>query len=181
MIVVVASSTTVRSSAKNVYGRDNFNDFMFINTFIDQDFVNQFKLFVAGRRLDQSRGVWQYYVKSRSAESYRKMLLDTLYHPPYLQIQHQNTANGNLYLVHVFEGKPLVNEFIANTMLGIEYLWGAPVQRETNEVVPAESTQAGLPIPGLTMPVEEAPQAKEIKWQKVRYTMKDRKLSRENI
>jgi len=161
--------------------RDNFNDFMFINTFIDQDFINQFKLFVAGRRLDQSRGVWQYYVKSRSAESYRKMLLDTLYHPPYLQIQPQKTANGNLYLIHVFEDKPLVKEFIANTMLGIEYLWGAPVQLETNEVVPTEPTQAGLPIPGLTMPIEEAPQAKEIKWQKVRYTMKDRKLSKENI
>jgi stage V sporulation protein R len=161
--------------------RDNFNDFMFINTFIDQDFVNQFRLFVAGRRLDQSRGVWQYYVKSRSAEDYRKMLLDTLYHPPYIQIQPQKTTNGNLYLVHVFEGKPLVKEFIANTMLGIEYLWGAPVQLETNEVVPAEPTQARLPVPGLTMPIEEAPQAKEIKWQKVRYTMKDRKLSRENI
>jgi stage V sporulation protein R len=161
--------------------RDNFDDFMFINTFIDQDFVNQFKLFVAGRRLDQSRGVWQYYVKSRSAENYRKMVLDTLYHPPYLQIQPQKTTNGNLYLVHVFEGKPLVKEFIANTMLGIEYLWGAPVQLETNEVVPAEPTQARLPIPGLTMPIEEAPQAMEINWQKVRYTMKDRKLSKENI
>lgn len=161
--------------------RDNFNDFMFINAFVDQDFINQYKLFVAGRRLDQNRGVWQYYVKSRSAESYRKMLLDTLYHPPYLQIHPEKTTNGNLYLVHVFEGKPLVKEFIANTMLGIEYLWGAPVQLETNEVVPAEPTQARLPIPGLTMPVEEEPQAKEIKWQKVRYTMKDRKLSKENI
>jgi stage V sporulation protein R len=161
--------------------RDNFNDFMFINTFVDQDFVNQYKLFVAGRRLDQNRGVWQYYVKSRSAESYRKMVLDTLYHPPYLQIHPENTTNGNLYLLHVFEGKPLVKEFITNTMLGIEYLWGAPVQLETNEVVPAEPTQARLPIPGLTMPVEEEPQATEIKWQKVRYTMKDRKLSKENI
>jgi len=161
--------------------RDNFNDFMFINTFVDQDFLNQYKLFVAGRRLDQNRGVWQYYVKSRSAESYRKMVLDTLYHPPYLQIQPEKTTNGNLYLLHVFEGKPLVKEFIANTMLGIEYLWGAPVQLETNEVVPAEPSQARLPIPGLTMPVEEEPRATEIKWQKVRYTMKDRKLSKENI
>jgi stage V sporulation protein R len=161
--------------------RNNFNDFMFINTFVDQDFVNQYKLFVAGRRLNQNRGVWEYYVKSRSAESYRQMLLDTLYHPPYFQIQPEKTINGNLYLVHVFEGKPLVKEFIANTMLGIEFLWGAPVQLETNEVVPAEPTQARLPIPGLTMPVEEDPRAKEIKWQKVRYTMKDRKLSKENI
>jgi stage V sporulation protein R len=159
--------------------RDNYNDFMFINTFVDQDFVNQYKLFVAGRRLNQSRGVWEYYVKSRSAASYRQMLLDILYHPPHLQIDPDKTNNGNLYLVHVFEGKPLVKEFIANTMLGIEYLWGAPVQLETSEVVQAEPTQARLPIPGLVLPMEEEPQAKEIKWQRVLYQMKDRKLSKE--
>ena len=161
--------------------RENFNDFMFINTFIDQDFVNQYKLFVAGRRLNQNRGVWEYYVKSRSADSYRQMLLDTLYHPPYIQIDPDKSKNRDLYLVHVFEGKPLVKEFIANTMLGIEYLWGAPVKLETSEVVPAQSSQPRLPIPGLTMPLEGEPQAIEIKWQKVLYTMKDRKLSKENL
>jgi len=161
--------------------RENFNDFMFINTFVDQDFVNQYKLFVAGRRLNQNRGVWEYFVKSRSAEKYRKMLLDTLYHPPYIQINPEKTNNGNFYLVHVFEGKPLVKEFIANTMLGIEYLWGNAVQLETNEVVQAEPSQVRLPIPGLSMPVEEEIQAKEIKWQRVLYKMKDRKLSKENL
>jgi stage V sporulation protein R len=161
--------------------RENYNDFMFINTFVDQDFVNQYKLFVADRRLNQNRGVWEYYVKSRSAESYRQMLLDTLYHPPFIRVDLEKTSNGNIYLVHAFEGKPLVKDFIANTMLGIEYLWGGPVQLETNEVVPAESTQTRLPIPGITIPLEEKPQAEDIKWQKVRYTMKDRKLSKEKI
>jgi stage V sporulation protein R len=161
--------------------RDDFNDFMFINTFVEQDFINQYKLFVAGRRLNQIRGVWEYYVKSRSADSYRQMLLDTLYHPPYFQINQDKSKNSDLYLVHVFEGKPLVKEFIANTMLGIEYLWGSPVKLETSEVIAAEPTQARLPIPGLTMPLEGEPQAQEIKWQKVLYTMKDRKLSKENL
>ena len=167
---------------KFLYGlRENFNDFMFINTFVDQDFVNQYKLFVAGRRLNQSRGVWEYYVQSRSAESYRQMLLNTLYHPPSIQIDSEKTNNGNLYLVHIFEGKPLVTDFIANTMLGIEYLWGAPVQLETSEVVQADPSQARLPIPGITLPMEEEPKTKEIKWQRVRYTMKDRKLTKEKI
>jgi len=161
--------------------RDNYNDFMFINTFVDQDFVNRYKLFVAGRRLNQNRGVWEYFVKSRSAEKYRRMLLDTLYHPPFIQINQEKTNNGNLYLVHVSEGKPLVKEFIANTLLGIEYLWGSPVQLETSEVVQAEPSQVRLPIPGLGMPVEEEHQAREIKWQRVLYTMKDRKLSKETI
>jgi stage V sporulation protein R len=161
--------------------RDNYNDFMFINTFVDQDFIDQYKLFVAGRRLNEQRGVWEYYVKSRSAGSYRQMLLDTLYHPPCIEIDQEKSKNSDLYLVHRFEGKPLVKEFIANTMLGIEYLWGAPVKLETSEVLPAAPSQARLPIPGLTMPLETDPQAREIKWQRVRYTMKDRKLSKENI
>jgi stage V sporulation protein R len=161
--------------------RDNFNDFMFINTFVDQDFIDQYKLFVAGKRLNEQRGVWEYYVKSRSADSYRQMLLDTLYHPPCIEIDQEKSKNSDLYLVHRFEGKPLVKDFIANTMLGIEYLWGAPVTLETSEVVPGPPSQARLPIPGLPMPQETDPQAREINWQRVRYTMKDRKLSKENI
>jgi stage V sporulation protein R len=161
--------------------RENFNDFMFINTFIDQDFVNQYKLFVVGRRLNQQREVWEYYVQSRSAENYRQMVLDTLYHPPWIEIDEEKSKNSELYLVHRFEGKPLVKDFISNTMLGIEYLWGAAVKLETSEVVQAEPSQAKLPIPGLTMPLEDDRQPKEIKWQRVRYTMKDRKLSKENI
>ena len=161
--------------------RDNYNDFMFINTFVDQDFINQYKLFVAGRRLNQQRGVWEYYVKSRSADSYRQMVLDTLYHPPCIDIDLEKSNNSDLYLNHRFEGKPLVKDFIANTMLGIEYLWGAPVKLETSEVVPSDSSQAQLPIPGLTQLLDEDPQSREIKWQRVRYTMKDRKLSKENI
>ena len=161
--------------------RENLNDFLFINTFVDQDFINRYKLFVAGRRLNQDKGVWEYYVKSRSVEAYRQMLLGTLYHPPCIEIDTEKSKDGRLYLVHRFEGKPLVKEFISNTMLGIEYLWGAPVQLETSEVVPAAPAQARLPIPGLPVPAEEEQAPREIKWQRVVYTMKDRKLTRENI
>jgi stage V sporulation protein R len=161
--------------------RENYNDFTFINTFVDQDFVNQHKLFVAGRRLNQAKGVWEHYVQSRSAESYRRMLLNTLYHPPCIEIDQDKSKNSDLYLVHRFEGKPLVKEFIANTMLGVEYLWGAPVRLETSEVVQVAPVQTRIPIPGITMPLEEDPKVKEIKWQRVLYTIKDRKLSKENI
>ncbi len=47
--------------------RENFSDFSFINTFVDQDFMTLNKLFVAGRRLNEERMVWEYYVKSRKA------------------------------------------------------------------------------------------------------------------
>ena len=115
--------------------RENFCDFMFINTFVDQDFVTRNNLFVAGRRINRQKMVWEYYVKSRKAEDYRQMLIDSLYHPPHIEIDPDKSTDGRLYLVHHFEGKPLVTDFIANTMMGIEYLWGAPVMLDTHEVV----------------------------------------------
>jgi stage V sporulation protein R len=158
--------------------RENLNDFMFINTFVDQDFINRTKLFVAAKRLNQNRGVWEYYVKSRKAKDYRQMLFDSLYHPPHISIDPEKSKNGDLYLFHHFEGKPLVKEFIANTMMGIEYLWGAPVKLETSEVEKVESPQIRIRIPGLAMPSEDNAGQTEIKWQRALYTMKDRKLSR---
>jgi stage V sporulation protein R len=70
-----------------------------------------------------------------------------------------------LYLRHHFEGKPLVKEYIPNTLLGIEYLWGNPVQLETHEVVSYQS------------PKEQGDQP-EIQWKKMLYTMEKRKLSK---
>lgn len=138
--------------------REEFCDFTFLNTFIDQDFVDQHKLFVAGKRLDQQRKVWQYYVKSRSAEQYRRMLLDGLYHPPHISV----SADGSLQLIHHFEGKPLVADFIAPTLLGVEYLWGGPVQLDTQVITQKEQTAEEWGEPQLL-------------WQRVRYTM-DKKV-----
>lgn len=160
--------------------RENFSDFTFVNTFVNQDFVTRHKLFVSGKRLDQNRMVWQYYVKSRNAGDYRQMLINSLYHPPHIEVDHEKTKNGTLYLVHHFEEKPLVTEFIANTMMGIEYLWHGPVQLETSEVV-SVSVPKG-PQAGAVPPVmQEEPQELDVKWQRVVYTMKDRKLSKKKL
>ena len=152
--------------------RENLSDFLFVNTFVDQDFITRNKLFVAGRRLNKDKMVWEFYVKSRKAEDYRKMLLDTLYHPPHIEVEPERGKNKTLYLVHRFEEKPLVKEFIANTMMGIEYLWGGPVKLETSEV--ASVTKASTPT-------KEEKKEPEIKWQRVLYTMENRKLSKKNI
>ena len=151
--------------------RETMGDFTFINTFVDQDFVTRNNLFVVGKRLNKDRMVWEYYVRSRKAQAYRDMLLNALYHPPHIVVDTDKPVNGVLCLQHHFEGKPLVKEFIANTMLGIEYLWGAPVQLETSEVASMSSTAGG----------REEPARTEIKWERVRYTMEDRKLKREVI
>ncbi len=113
--------------------RENFCDFTFIKTFLDQDFMDKHNLFVAGKRLNKSKMVWEYYVKSRKLKDYLQMIMDSLYHPPYITISNEE-GDGALYLFHHFEDKPLVQEFIKNTMIGISYLWGDDVMLETSEV-----------------------------------------------
>ena len=149
--------------------RENLCDFMFINTYIDQDFVNRHRLFVVGKRLNEQRQVWEYYVRSRKSEEYRQMVLDSLYHPPCIEVDPDKGGGTTLYLVHHFEGKPLVKEFISETMMGLEFLWGGPVQLETNEVVsvfipPADGEKKEKPAPQIT-------------WRRVLYTMEKRQLT----
>jgi len=116
---------------------------------------------------------WQYYVKSRKAEEYRSMVADSLYHPPSVKI-HVNEA-GTLILNHLFEGKPLVRDFVDGTLMGLEFLWGAPVCLYTSEPVLQKSEEA---TPAATK--EEQPPRKYT-WKRFRYTMKGRKLSRELV
>ncbi|MFH2065140.1 MAG: SpoVR family protein [Pseudomonadota bacterium] len=158
--------------------RKNLADFLFVNTFIDQDFVDRHKLFVAGRRLNQAKTAWQYYVKSKKAEDYRKMVTDALYHPPHIEIDNAKSHNGSLYLVHHFEEKPLVKDYIQNTMLGIEYLWGGPVHLETTEPAVIPPPKWSLSIPFMGSPLQEEDQGLGMKLSRVLYTMEKRKLTR---
>ena len=161
--------------------RENLCDFMFVNSFVEQDFVTRHKLFVAGKRLNTAKMVWEYYVKSRKAEDYRQMLIDSLYHPPHIAIDMGKSSNNTLYLMHNFEEKPLVSEFITNTMLGIEYLWGGPVQLETSEIISRPSSQGQNSFPGSLTPMKEEDIEPEMKWQRVLYTMEKRKISKKTI
>jgi len=161
--------------------RENLCDFMFVNSFVEQDFVTRHKLFVAGKRLNTAKMAWEYYVKSRKAEDYRQMLIDSLYHPPHIAIDMGKSSNNTLYLMHNFEEKPLVSEFIANTMLGIEYLWGGPVQLETSEIISRPSSQGQNSFPSSLTPMKEEDIEPEMKWQRVLYTMEKRKISKKTI
>ncbi len=152
--------------------RENLDDFLFTSMFLEQDFVDRHRLFVADKRLDEQRMVWQWYVKSRSADQYRQMVHDQLYHPPYVTVDPTRSKPGeDLTLVHHFEGKPLVRDYVAGTLLGLEFLWGGPAVLETTEVKDVKRPPEGAP--------QDTPP--EVSWQRVRYRMKDRKLSREPI
>jgi len=167
--------------------RENLCDFTFINSYIDQEFLNKHNLFVSGKRLNKQRMSWEYYVKSRKADDYKNMVINTLYHPPDIHVDHKKTVEqGPLYLVHTFEGKPLKVDFIENTMTGIEYLWGGSVRLETWEPVmetPPEKKNVTFwsQQPPLSASADDKEKPKEIKWKKILYVMENRKLLKREI
>ncbi len=144
--------------------RKNFSDFMLINTFVDQDFIDKHNLFVVGQRLNEQRGTVEYYIKSRKAEDYKQMLIDSLYHPPLIKVDTSKTDEDSLYLNHIFEGKQLYKSYIKDTMLGIEMLWGGAVRLETTDIMIEKPKSEG-----------EKPARKNVR---VLYTMKDKKISK---
>jgi stage V sporulation protein R len=140
---------------------------MLLNTFITQEFVNLHDLFVVGQRINEERGTIEYYIKSRKAQDYKAMLLDKIQHPPKIFIDNKRTNEKNLYLVHQFEGKQLIKDYISDTMIGIEFLWGDQVQLETTEIyqIPPRSE-------------EEEPKFEN---RRVLYTMRNKKIKKEFI
>ncbi len=151
--------------------RENFCDAMFVSTCIDQEFVDMHKLFVVDKRLNKQRMTWEYYVKSKKAEHYKKMVADSLYHPPSVKID-INEEGDALVINHLFEGKPLFRDYIGGTLMGIEFLWGGKVTLFTYEPEPIKKQPSQGPQPQQ----ESAP--REIKWKRVKYTMTDKKLTR---
>jgi stage V sporulation protein R len=115
--------------------RRSMNDSTFVNFLSDddfQDFVDRYRLFVAGRRINIDRGVVEYFVKSRNGKDYRKMLNDSLYHPPHIEII-EDYDDTELYLYHVFEGRALVASYIPAVLRGLYFLARKPVKLETTE------------------------------------------------
>ncbi len=144
--------------------RKYFSDFTLINTFVSQDFVDEYNLFVVGQRYNEQRGTIEYYIKSKKAADYKQMLLDSLYHPPVISINYEKTTPDNLYLVHRFEGKELYKPYIGDTMLGIEYLWGGQVQLESTDIVAKK--------------ILSDSDKQQYDYRKVLYTCKDKKMSK---
>jgi len=133
--------------------RKNLADDMFVNFLTDEDFndfVRQNRLFVVGRRLHPNdHRKWQYYIKDKSGEAYRKMIRRQLYHPPCIKVDKERTKNGVLRLNHFFEGRSLVEDWIKPVLKGIEFLWrgksypyGGPVQLETTQFEITEEDKA---------------------------------------
>jgi stage V sporulation protein R len=150
--------------------REDFSDSMFINAFVNQDFVDQYKLFVVEKRLNRERMTWEYYIKSKKAVDYKDMVVDSLYHPPSVAINVDE--NNTLILNHLFEKKPLVQEYIEATLMGVEFLWGGKVCLYTAEPEPVKEGA------GPAQTAQQETISPKVKWKRFRYTMKDRKMTR---
>ncbi len=166
--------------------REDFNDFMFVNTFIDQEFVDKHNLFVVGRRLNFFRGTLEYYIRSKKAEDYKQMLLEKLYHPPHIGVDESKAKDEELYLNHHFEGKPLYRKFIPMTMIGLEYLWGNTIKLETSEIDQEDmekiQREAMIEIWSTgKLDIDEFLSKQKVKYVRVLYTMQDRYLTKEYI
>lgn len=153
--------------------RRNFDDFMLANFLSDDDFqnfVDKHNLFVAGRRFNPDKFVIEVYIKSRSGKEYRKMLNDSLYHPPHVLISEDKAKEGELYLDHVFEGRSLVTKYVPAVLTGLSYLAGKTVRLETTEFEMDEEEKSIL-----FLDPEYKPMYKKLR---VLYTAKGKELER---
>jgi len=154
--------------------RKNYCDQTFLNSFVDQEFVNKHKLKVIGERINQKKNVREYYIKSKKVKDYKKVLVDSLFHPPHMKFDVKE--NKTLYLEHNFEGKELYRDYIQNTLVGLEYLWGNTVRLETTEYNWDEISNKANASKG-------SPKSDEIEpiLQKVIYTVENKKVTKQKI
>jgi len=113
------------------------------------------------------------------------MVINTLYHPPEIHVDTDKTKDGVLYLNHLFEEKPLKTDFIENTMIGIEFLWGGPVHLETSEPVadapPPDTSYSNFWDPSSGAGIPASPPPKTFKWKRMLYVMENRKLIKREV
>lgn len=161
-----------------LYTRKYISDFLLLNNFVTDDFMKRYKLFVAGARLNEKKRKIEIYIKSKKAVDYKRQLMKYMYHPPKVKA---DVVDGNLYLNHEFEGKPLITEYIHNVMIGLEFLWGGYASLETSEIKPKErkkSAPFAVGMWGMYPTQKEEDEDKNLVWQRVIYTSKDKKVSR---
>lgn len=114
------------------------DDYLLVNFLSDedfQDFVDKYKLWIAGVRRSEKRwDMAEIYIKTKSGIEYRKNLNKMLYHPPNIDFISEGKAkDGELYLDHIYEGRSLHTPFIRNVLIGLEFLAKKRVRLETTE------------------------------------------------
>jgi stage V sporulation protein R len=112
--------------------RKIYNDVMFIDAFMDQEFCERLQLYVYGYDTRSGR----YVVVDRDWRKVKERFLFSLTNlgQPIVHVQDANYGNrGELYLGHKFEGVPLDMDKARDTLKNLHRLWRRPVHLETVE------------------------------------------------
>jgi stage V sporulation protein R len=112
--------------------RKIYNDVMFIDAFMDQEFCERLQLYVYGYDTRSGR----YVVVDRDWRKVKERFLFSLTNlgQPIVHVQDANYGNrGELYLIHKFEGVPLDMDKARDTLKNLHRLWRRPVHLETVE------------------------------------------------
>ncbi|HPB02900.1 MAG TPA: hypothetical protein PLZ67_08095, partial [Bacteroidales bacterium] len=85
---------------------------------------------------------------------------------PVVMADENKTTSESLYLVHTFEGKQLVQDFIPEVLNGLCFLWGGEVKLETTDIV-------------VNREAETEDEMYELR--RVLYTCSERKINKTNL
>lgn len=110
--------------------RKFYNDVTFIDEFLDEDFIEEAKLFTWVR--DKRTG--QMLIQDRDFNSIKKELLDGLtnFGQPIIEVVDGNYQNrGALLLKHRHEGKDLKLDWAVETLKNLYKVWNRPVHLAT--------------------------------------------------
>jgi stage V sporulation protein R len=112
--------------------RKIYNDVMFVDAFMDQEFCERLQLYIYGYDTRSGR----YVVVDRDWRKVKERFLFSLTNlgQPIVHVQDSNYGNrGELYLMHKFEGVPLDMEKARDTLKNLHRVWRRPVHLETME------------------------------------------------
>jgi stage V sporulation protein R len=110
--------------------RKIYNDMMFIDDFLTDDFCRENKLFTYQLNPKTNR----YEIADRSTEKIKEKLLFSLTNlgHPYITVVDANYENrGELYLKHRFDGVELRVDYAKATLENLFKIWGRPVHVQT--------------------------------------------------
>lgn len=106
------------------------NDITFIETFLTEDFCREHKMFAFAYQ-DQSG---QYVIESREFEAIKQRLLFSLtnFGKPWVYVVDGNYHNrGEMLLKHDHNGIDLRQDWAADTLVNLQYIWNRPVNLQT--------------------------------------------------
>ncbi|MES2769131.1 MAG: SpoVR family protein [Bdellovibrionota bacterium] len=110
--------------------RRNYNDVMFIDEFLTEDFCIQNKMFV----YKYNQRTNEYVIDTRNFAEVKKKLLFQLtnFGQPIIEVMDGNYENkGELLLRHLYEGVDLQPDYMKETMKNVQEIWKRPVNLMT--------------------------------------------------